>query len=89
MKGHITLSDEIVETVRVRLHRWITCADTNRSRMELADSVGRQRDSIGKFLTGERMSSSLALDLIQTIPELGEGIFCPCCGRPMPGTTAD
>lgn len=86
MKGHITLSEEIVETIRVRLHRWINCPDATRNRLEVAKSVGRHRDSIDKFLAGTT-TSSLALDLVQAIPELGDGVFCPCCGRPMPETT--
>lgn len=86
MKGHIKLSGEAVETVRVRLHRWVGRPDTNgHNRLEVADTVGRGRDSIDKFLSGSNPSSSLAMDLIMAIPELGVSILCPCCGRPMPG----
>lgn len=90
MKGHITMSEEVVETIRVRLHRWISCpGQEGRSRMEVALGVGRQRDSVDKFLAGTELTSSLAMDLIKAIPELGDGIFCPCCGRPMPGASAE
>lgn len=81
--GHITLSDEVVETVRVRLLRYL---EINRiSQADLGRRVDRARITIQKFASGDRSTSGLALDLIAAIPELGDGVLCPGCGRPMPG----
>lgn len=87
-KGHITYTAEVLEHVRVTLIRF-EARPGSPSRREIAGLVGREVDSIHKFIEGVNLSSSLAADLIAVLPEIGHGITCPYCRQTLPGSTMD
>ncbi len=86
LKGHITFTDEVLETIRIRFIRFEARPETP-TRREISERIERDVSTLHSFAAGASRSSSVAADLVATFPELADGITCPYCHQAMPGTT--
>lgn len=72
--------EEVLEQVRVNLLRYLERHQAMSLKL-VAQRIGYSYEATQKFANGTVVTGPVALKLIQSFPEIGDGVICPFCGH--------